>query len=340
MNDAAKAAGKLYMGSAIDYPGTGEGADPYYLAEAENQRDFGAWTPANIMKWEFVEPEQGVFNFTGGDEFVALAKANNQLIRCHNLNWYNQNPTWLTNPTTPWNATGLLAVLENHITQTIAHFGDNCYAWDVVNEAFNDDGTYREDIWYNTTGTDYLYTAFRTAEAAVKANNLTTKLYYNDYNIEYPGNKSTSAQNLVKSIQAAGIQIDGVGLQSHFIVGETPSAATQIENMNAFTSLGVDVAVTELDIRTATPATLAAQQQQVLDYASTVAACHNVTRCVGVTVWDFDDTYSWVPGTFPGMGWADLFFQPNGSDTPLVKKAAYDGVLYGWQGVVPALGTQ
>jgi len=338
MQDAAKAAGKIYMGTAVDYPGTGEGADPYYLAELANQHDFGGVTPANIMKWEFVEPEQGVFNFTGGDEFVALAKKNNQVIRCHNLNWYNQNPAWLTN--TNWNKTGLLAALENHITQTITHFGDNCYAWDVVNEAFNDDGTYREDIWYNVTGTDYLFTAFRTAEAAVKANNLKVKLYYNDYNIEYPGNKSTSAQNLVKAIKAQGIQIDGVGLQSHFIVGETPSAASQIQNMNAFTALDVDVAVTELDIRTNTPATVAAQQQQVLDYASTVAACHNVTRCVGVTVWDFDDTYSWIPSTFAGQGWGDLFFQPNGSNTPLVRKAAYDGVLYGWQGVVPTLGTQ
>ena len=66
-----------------------------------------------------------MFNFTGADEFVAIAKANGQLIRCHNLNWYNQNPTWLTTGT--WTNATLLAALENHIAKTVAHFGDDCY---------------------------------------------------------------------------------------------------------------------------------------------------------------------------------------------------------------------
>lgn len=212
----------------------------------------------------------------------------------------------------------------------------------MVNEALNDNGLldqpYREDIWYNITGTSYIYTAFAAAEAAVKAGGFSTKLYYNDYSIENPGNKSTAAQNIVAELNARGIQIDGVGLQSHFIVGETPTTAQQMENMNAFVALDVDVAVTELDVRTTTPATLEAQQQQVLDYASTIAACAGVERCVGVTLWDFDDTYSWIPSTFAGQGYGDVWFQPNGSDTPLVTKAAYDGIVDGWTGVVPTLG--
>ena len=209
----------------------------------------------------------------------------------------------------------------------------------MVNEAFNDDGTWREDIWYNVTGTSYIPTAFAAAEKAVKDNNLNVKLYYNDYNIEYLGNKSISAQNLVKDLKNRGIQIDGVGLQSHFIVGGTPSTASQVANMQAFTALGVDVAVTELDIRTTTPPTASAQQQQVLDYASTTAACAQVEGCVGITVWDFDDTYSWIPQTFAGQGYGDLFFQPAGANTPLVRKAAYDGVIDGFTGVVPTLAS-
>lgn len=229
----------------------------------------------------------------------------------------------------------MTAVLENHVTNLVKHFGDRCYAWDVVNEALSDSGTgnladnstWRSDIWYNTIGPGYVAVAFKAAEAAVKANHLKVKLYYNDYNIENAGHKSTAAQALVKSLKDAGIQIDGVGLQSHFIIGETPSRAVQTANMNAFAALNVSVAVTELDIRGNVPITAADQQQQVLDYASTVGACADVDACVGVTAWDFDDSYSWIPSTFPGQGYGDLFFQPGGYNTPLVRKAAYDGCI-------------
>jgi len=85
--------------------------------------------------------------------------------------------------------------------------------------------------------------------------------------------------------------------------------------------------LTELDIRMPTPPSAADQQQQVVDYASSVGACADVDACVGVTAWDFDDAYSWIPSTFPGQGYGDLFFQPGGYNTPLVRKAAYDGCI-------------
>ncbi|KAK8203581.1 hypothetical protein M8818_005228 [Zalaria obscura] len=332
-NKAAKSLSpKRYFGTAADIPGTGENQDPYYMAELNNTKDFGQLTPANIMKWYATEPEQGVFNYTGGNDFLALAEANGQIVRCHNLVWYNQLPYWLTNPTTNWTAATLTAVMENHITNLIEYWGDRCYAWDVVNEALNDDGSWRETIFYEVIGPSYFDIAYKTAQAAVKAKGLKVKLYYNDYNIEYPGNKSTAAQNLVKGLQSQKIKIDGVGLQSHFIIGETPSQATQESNMAAFTGLGVDVAVTELDVRSPNlPPTAAQETQQKADYQSTVGACANTQRCVGVTVWDFDDTYSWIPSTFPGQGYGDLFFQPGGPDTPLVKKVAADGVIAGWE---------
>lgn len=63
------------------------------------------------------------------------------------------------------------------------------------------------------------------------------------------------------------------------------------------------------------------------DYYDSVKSCVDVARCVGIVVWDFDDTYSWVRGAFAGQGYADLFLQPHGANKPLVRKAAYDGVL-------------
>ena len=90
-----------------------------------------------------------------------------------------------------------------------------------MNEAFSDEpaGSYASNIWYDTIGKNYVPLAFAAAQKAVKKNGLKVKLYYNDYNIEFPGNKSTAAQNLVKELKGRGIQIDGVGLESHFIVG-------------------------------------------------------------------------------------------------------------------------
>lgn len=213
-------------------------------------------------------------------------------------------------------------------------------------------------------GPEYFFLAFDAATKAVKKSSLNVKLYYNDYNIESPGNKSTAAQSLVSQLKARDIQIDGVGLESHFIAGETPSQADQEANMKAFTALDVDVVITELDVRLpALPPNATSQAQQVLDYYNSVSACVNVERCVGITVWDFDgkqpqmpsntcklfytfddgsadmldlDTYSWIPSTFAGQGYADLFFQPDGANTPLVKKAAYDGCLEALTGAAEA----
>lgn len=183
--------------------------------------------------------------------------------------------------------------------------------------ALNDDGTYRSNVFYQYIGEAYIPIAFATAAAA----DPDAKLYYNDYNIEYPGAKATAAQNIVKLVQSYGARIDGVGLQSHFIVGQTPSTSAQQQNMAAFTALGVEVAITELDIRMQLPETSAQLTQQATDYQSTVQACVNTDSCVGITLWDWTDKYSWVPSTFSGWGDACPW------DDNYQKKPAYNGIL-------------
>lgn len=148
------------------------------------------------------------------------------------------------------------------------------------------------------------------------------KLYYNDYNIEYAGAKATAAQAIVTSLKARGIKIDGVGLQGHFIVGETPNEASQISNLESFTALGVEVAYTEVDIRfTSLPPSTSGYQQQATDYVNTVAACLGVTNCVGITLWDYTDLYSWIPSTFSGEGDACLW------NANFTTKPAYTSVI-------------
>jgi len=105
---------------------------------------------------------------------------------------------------------------------------------------------------------------------------------------------------LVKRLKARGTPIDGVGVQGHLIVGQIPSTIKQ--NFEQFASLGVEVAITELDIRMRLPATSALLSQQAKDYQSVIGACLAVKGCIGVTVWDWTDKYSWIPGVFSGEG--------------------------------------
>ena len=195
----------------------------------------------------------------------------------------------------------------------------------------NDDGSFRSDVFFNTLGTSYIATALRAARAA----DPNAKLYINDFNIEGPGAKATAMMNLVKSLQQQGVPIDGIGVQSHLIVGEVPQGFQQ--NLQAFTNLGIDVAITELDIRMTLPETAALLQQQKQDYTTVIQACLNVPRCVGVTIWDWTDKFSFVPSTFPGMGAACPWDAVRVTDLcgvpPLtycaqnfIKKPAFDGI--------------
>ncbi|KUI69056.1 Endo-1,4-beta-xylanase D [Cytospora mali] len=312
LNQLAKAAGKLYFGSATD---NSELSDSAYVAILSNATEFGQITPGNTQKWQYTEPTEGTYTYDQGDVITDFAESNGQILRCHNLVWYNQLPSWVTSDT--WTNATLAAAIEAHIASEVGHYKGQCYAWDVVNEALADDGTYRADVFYNTMGTSYIPVAFSAAAAA----DPDAKLYYNDYNIEYAGTKATAAVSLIKMVQAAGAKIDGVGLQGHFIVGSTPSASTLTSQLNAYVALGLETAYTEVDVRfSSLPPTSAGLAQQATDYGSVVSACLAVDECVGITVWDFDDAYSWIPSTFSGQGDACLYW------ANLTTKPAYDTV--------------
>jgi endo-1,4-beta-xylanase len=313
LNTLALAAGKKYFGTATD---NGELSNTAYVAQLDNTQDFHQLTAANSMKWDATEPSRGQFTFSGGDQIVAQAQANGQLIRGHNCVWHNQLPSWVTAGNFD-NAT-LLSIVQTHCSTLVGHYKGEILSWDVINEPFNDDGTFRESVFFTTTGTSYIATALIAARAADPA----AKLYINDFNIEGTGAKSTSMINLVMELQQAGVPIDGVGIQTHLIVGEVPSTFQQ--NLENFAALGVEVAITELDIRMTLPSTTALLTQQQEDYQTVISACKAVSACVGVTLWDWTDEFSWVPGTFAGQGAACPW------DENFVKKPAYQGIVDGW----------
>ncbi|KAF6837451.1 Endo-1,4-beta-xylanase 1-like protein 3 [Colletotrichum plurivorum] len=312
LHSLAVAAGKQYFGTATD---NGELQDSAYTAITRELNNFGSITPANGQKWDFVEPTQNGFRYTYADVVPNFARANGQAVRCHTLLYRSQTPTWVTGGS--WSKAQMTSIITTHIKNVVGHYKGQCYSWDVVNEAVDDEGNYRETVFQKVLGLDHLTLAFTTAHEVDPA----AKLYYNDYNIENPNPKQKKTVELVKYIQDAGAPIHGVGLQGHFIVGSMPSQDDLETVIKDFAALDVDVAYTEVDVKfTSLPYTAAGLEAQADAYVSVINACLNVERCVGWTIWDWTDKYSWVPGTFPGQGGACLF------DKDLKPKPAYSAV--------------
>nr|AHE13927.1 endo-1,4-beta-xylanase B [Achaetomium sp. Xz-8] len=320
LNILAKQAGLKYFGAATDSPGQRERAG-YEAAYAQYDQimwksgEFGQTTPTNGQKWLFSEPTRGGYNFTEGEIVTSLAKKHGYYLRCHALVWHSQLAPWVE--TTEWTADELRQVIVDHITHVMGHWKGQCYAWDVVNEALNEDGTYRESVFYKVLGEEYIKLAFKTASEVDPH----AKLYYNDYNLESPSGKTAGAANIVKMLRKEGIRIDGVGLQAHLTAERHPTLDQHIDAISSFTELGVEVALTELDVRITMPATAENLALQKESYKNAVGACVQVRGCIGVTIWDFYDPFSWVPYTFPGQG-APLLWFDNFTTHP-----AYDGVV-------------
>lgn len=210
-------------------------------------------------------------------------------------------------------------MIQNHIANEVGHYKGQCYAWDVVNEALNSDGSIRSSVFSNVFGgAGFIPVAFAAARAADPA----AKLYYNDYSIGWAGAKANGVLALIDTIRDAGAPIDGIGEQAHYTVGGGTPSQSMLESVaRAYLAKDVEFALTELDIRfSSLPATSSGLQTQADNYASVVRACLNVEGCVGITVWDFTDKYSWIPNTFEGEGAACLF------DEDLNAKPAYYSV--------------
>lgn len=222
------------------------GEDP--VATALVTREFNSTTAENEMKWERVEPEPDTFTFELADEFVEFSQQHDMVIIGHNLCWHAQLPSWVSEPE-PGSDTltreVLLARLKHHIFQTAARYRGKIHGWDVVNEAIADGtGEYRDSIFYQLTGTDYLVLAFKWArEAAPDA-----ELYYNDYNLDADDLKRAKAIELVKLLRAEGAPIDGIGLQGHYNL-TNPTTAKIDETIQLFADLDLKVMITELDVQ-------------------------------------------------------------------------------------------
>lgn len=288
LRDHASARGFL-IGAAV---ATGPLADEASYRDTLN-REFNAVTAENAMKWDATEPSQGQFNFSGADQIMDSAKANDQTVHGHTLVWHSQTPGWVQN----LDATAMRAAMENHIDTVVGRYAGQINSWDVVNEVFDDNGALRNSFWLQRLGESYIADAFRFARAA----DPDAKLCINDYNVEGINPKSTAMFDLVSQLRGQGVPIDCVGLQGHLAIQYGfPNDLRQ--NIQRFADLGVEVKLTELDVRMELPADTSKLATQATYYRDALDACLAVSQCTGLTVWGFTDKHSWVPDTFPGQG--------------------------------------
>ena len=209
------------------------------LAAAFIPRQFNAFTPENGMKAALLHPQWDTYNFAEADKIIAYGQKHNMQINGHTLIWHSQLPAFVLRIK---DKDSIRRFFAEHISTVASRYDGKVYSWDVVNEALNEDGTLRRSVFREKLGEDYVVEAFRLAQQAAP----NTRLYYNDYNIERPW-KRAGAVAIIKKIQAAGVRIDGVGIQGHWHINNLPLKDIE-QSILEFSALGVKVMFTELDI--------------------------------------------------------------------------------------------
>jgi len=316
------------MGAAADADEFGQPnplvVDPQYAANLGTQ--YSLLEGENAMKWLVIGSQQGTYNFEPGDTLTAFAQAHQMQVRGHTLCWNSNNPTWVNG----LSSSALSQTLKAYITTVMGHYKGNVFAWDVVNEAISDSATatgttLKDSIWYDApgiglSGTGYVEQAFRWARAA----DPNALLFYNDYGIEVTGNKSQALLNMLTDFKARGVPIDGVGLQMHVDTSANyPSTFPAV--LKAYTALGLQVHITEMDVRLPVDsngnASAADLQAQARTYQFVVSTCLTNPLCTAIDTWGFTDKYSWIPSVYPGFGTALPF------DATYGAKPAYGAMM-------------
>jgi endo-1,4-beta-xylanase len=313
--------------------------DPQYGATIAQQ--FNQLTAENEMKWETIEPEPGVFDFTRADALVTFAQQNGMKVRGHTLVWHSQLPPWVEALT---GADAVRAAMTNHIQTVVAHYRDNfpgmVVAWDVVNEAINitqgapaqpggmpTQNIYRDSVFYRELGEGFIAEAFQIA----RDTDPNVLLFYNDFGVEsMNGAKSAGAFTMVSGLVAAGVPIDGMGFQMHTgPLDQGPGADDFAANMARYADLGLQVEITEMDVTLcAVGGSMLGLELQRYRYNRIFNACIESPACRSMTLWGLGDANSWLNdnGCTQGMIMLDRDAEPLAFGNTYARKPAWWGI--------------
>ena len=246
---------------------------------------FNMMVAENDCKLSGIQQQKGVYNFNGCDNHYNKAKELGMEFRGHCLIWHSYQPSWFQNA----DANTLKNAIVDHITKTLQHYEGKIKVWDVVNEAIDDNSNgngwnMRRSFLYNKVP-NFVDLAFQTARK-VSPN---TKLFYNDYNAEGVYAKAESIYNFVSDLKKRNIPIDGVGLQYHVGAREQPSYNKINDLIGRYCKLGLEVHITELDVKLQGD-----QNGQSQAFSNALKACLANSCCKAFLVWGVGDNDSWL----------------------------------------------
>ncbi|MFC4811405.1 endo-1,4-beta-xylanase [Paenibacillus sp. GCM10023250] len=277
---------QLLIGAAINYEKVA--SDSKYKSIVKSE--FNMVTVENDMKFTSIHPARKQYDFNKADVVVNFALMNNLRVQGHTLVWHNRIPDWLLRG--HYSKEEMKRILKDHIQTIVRHYKNKVYAWDVVNEAFNDDGSLRDSIWLRTIGSEYIGLSFQWAhEADPKA-----LLFLNDFGIEGLSDKSTAVYRLISSLKMQGIPVNGVGFQMHYSISKEFNADNVKRNMKRYRDIGVEVHFSEVDI--AVPGNDPNMETDIQGdlYFKLLNTCLNSKgTCTAFIVWGVTDKYSWLP---------------------------------------------
>lgn len=299
---------------------------------------FSQLTAGNIMKMSYLHPQEISFTYTNADALVDFASDNGMSVHGHALIWHSdyQVPAWMKNYV--GDKAAWLAMLKNHVKTITTYYSTNypgkVVSWDVVNEALEDDGTYRNSIFFQKTDDDYIEQAFFSA----REGDANAVLYYNDYNIEADPEKMATLKNMLDDFIARNVPIDGVGFQMHILM-ESPSIATITAAFQKIVDLNLKVKITELDIpinnpynsgypgnakTTLTTELALAQKKRYCEVVKAYLDTVPTELRGGVTVWGVSDPSSWLISFLFKNAHDDwpLLFDANYKEKPALKGVA------------------
>ena len=206
--------------------------------------NFNSIVAENCMKPENIEPEEGKFFWDDADKLVKFGNDNGMKVIGHVLVWHNQTAPWMFKNKygeLP-NREEMIKRMHDYIFTVVSRYKGKVYGWDVANECFLDDGSFRQSPWYRAIGPDFIKLAFQFAHEADPS----AELYYNDYSMGKPG-KRDAVVRMIKDLKASGCRIDAVGMQSHNGC-DYPDLKEYEETMKALVDAGVKINISELDV--------------------------------------------------------------------------------------------
>jgi endo-1,4-beta-xylanase len=280
-------------------------------------KEFNSITPENAMKMSELHPRQDEYDFRAADSLVAFAKRNHMRVHGHTLVWHQSLPNWVSafkGDSAAWEG-----MMKEHIQSVVSHFKSKVSGWDVVNEAFADDGSFRITPWLDHLGPGYIERAFLYAHETDSG----AKLFYNDYGTEYHPEKLAAIIKLVNALKGKGIPINGIGLQTHIDINVSPAAI--LKSVKAAKSTGLLVHISELDVSIAplrpvtilTPDTEKRQAEIFAYVAGNYRLNVPKTQQYGITQWDVTDHDSWLRRKYKYLDYPLMF------DDAYKPKAAY-----------------